>query len=574
VGGVSVPLRRDAMLEALRADHEPFDLLVIGGGATGAGVALDAVTRGLSVALVERSDLAAGTSSRSTKLIHGGVRYLEKAVKEFDRSQFALVRDALRERSVLIRNAPHLCHPLPLVTPLYNWLEVPYFMTGLKLYDALAGRANLAKSRFVDAREAKRRFPQLRDAGLRGGVVYYDGQFDDARMNLAIAVSAAERGAIVATHTPVVALQREGARLAGATVEDAFTGDRFEVAARVVVNAAGPYVDEVRRLADPDAAPMLSASSGVHVVLDARFAPPGTGLLIPQTEDGRVLFLLPWQGSTLVGTTDQPAEVVADPRASEAEIEYVLRHVRQYFSIPVERADVKAAWSGLRPLVSDPRASDTARLSRDHVVHVDEGHGMVSVAGGKWTTYRVMAADTVDAAVTAGALTPTAPSGTLDLRLAGAERFEATGAGALQERGLDTDVASHLHLSYGDRVWAVAALATSGFGGRLAPAYPYLEAEVVYGAREELVASSADVLLRRTRLGTIDGEAAAGALDAVHSLLADELGWDASRRARDLADARRALAAHRARPEAVAALRTSSAAEAPATLDAGRAHDL
>ncbi len=541
-----VPLRREAMLDALRADEAPFDLLVIGGGATGAGVALDAVSRGLTVAVVERYDLASGTSSRSTKLIHGGVRYLEKAVKDFDRSQFALVRDALRERAVLIRNAPHLCHPLPLVTPLYNWLEVPYFMTGLKLYDALAGRANLAKSRFVDAREAKRRFPQLREDGLRGGVIYYDGQFDDARMNLAIAISAAERGAVIATHTAVVALHEDHGRLSGATVQDAYTGERIDVAARVIVNAAGPYVDEVRRLADADATPMLSASSGVHIVLDARFAPPDTGLLIPQTEDGRVLFLLPWQGSTLVGTTDHPADVVAEPRATEDEIEYVLRHVRQYFSVPVERSDVKAAWSGLRPLVSDPNASDTAKLSRDHVVHVDERHGLVSVAGGKWTTYRVMAADTVDVAVRSGGLTPSGPSATLDLRLAGAEGFDPTAAGALQERGFDADVASHLHLSYGDRVWGVAALATGGLEERLAAGYPYLQAEVVFGAREELATSSADVLLRRTRLATVDAGAAAAALDAVHGLLADELGWSEERRARDLADARAALATHEA----------------------------
>ncbi len=548
----AVPLRREAMLEALRADHEPFDLLVIGGGASGTGVALDAVSRGLSVALIERFDLASGTSSRSTKLIHGGVRYLEKAVKHFDRSQFALVRDALRERAVLIRNAPHLCHPLPLVTPLYNWLEVPYFMTGLKLYDALAGRENLAKSRFVDAREAKRRFPQLREEGLRGGVVYYDGQFDDARMNLALAISAAERGAIIATHTNVTALHEEGGRLVGATVEDTFGGGPFEVRARVVVNAAGPYVDEVRTLADAGARPMLSASSGVHIVLDARFSPPDTGLLIPQTEDGRVLFLLPWQGSTLVGTTDVPAAVTPDPRATEDEIEYVLRHVRQYFSTPVERSDVKASWSGLRPLVSDPDASDTAKLSRDHVVHVDDV-GLVTIAGGKWTTYRVMAADTVDVAVATGALSPTGPSATRDLRLAGASGFDPTAAGALQERGFDADVASHLHLSYGDRVWTVAAIAESGFGERLAPHYPYLEAEVVFGAREELVATSADVLLRRTRLGTLDAAAARAALPRVHQLLAEELEWASPRRTRDLADAGAALDAADANPGSVRA---------------------
>jgi glycerol-3-phosphate dehydrogenase len=381
--------RRSEHRLALERD-EPFDLLIIGGGASGTGAALDAVTRGLTVALVERDDLSAGTSSRSTKLIHGGVRYLEKAVKGLDRTQFALVRDALRERAVLLRNAPHLCHALPLVTPLYSTLQVPYIMTGLKMYDWLAGRENLHPSRFVNAREAKRRFPQLKAAGLRGGVIYYDGQFDDARMNVAIALSAAERGAVIVTHAEVTAVHHDGGRIAGVTVLDRASGERAEVAARAVVNATGPYADAIRRLDDPGAEPMLSASSGVHIVLDERFAPPDTGLLIPKTEDGRVLFLLPWLGSTLVGTTDQPAPVVDDPEATEEEIEYILRHLGRYFDLPVARADVKAAWSGLRPLVADPKAADTARLSRDHVVHVS-GSGLVTIAGGKWTTYRRMA---------------------------------------------------------------------------------------------------------------------------------------------------------------------------------------
>lgn len=537
----AAPARRDAALQALREAREPFDLLVVGGGASGAGAALDAVTRGLRVALVERTDLAAGTSSRSTKLIHGGVRYLEKAVKEFDRSQFALVRDALRERAVLIRNAPHLCHPLPLVTPVYSWPQVPYFMTGLKLYDALAGRANLQKSRFVDAREAKRRFPQLREEGLRGGVVYYDGQFDDARMNVAIALSAAERGALIATHAEVTELHEEGGRLTGARVLDRRGGGAFDVAARVVVNAAGPFADAVRALEDPDRVPMLSASSGIHVVLDARFSPPGTGLLIPQTEDGRVLFLLPWQGSTLIGTTDAPAEVTFEPRATDDEIDYVLRHVRQYFDVPVERSDVKAVWSGLRPLVSDPRAADTARLSRDHVVHVGP-KGLVTVAGGKWTTYRTMAEDTVDTAVRVGDLAPPGPSATLELRLAGGERFDPTGAGALQERGFPADVASHLHLAYGDRASLVADIAEGeGLTARLARAYPYLEAEVVHAARHEFAATSIDVLARRTRLATVDVEAARAALPRVAALLASELCWDDAQRSRDDDESRRVI---------------------------------
>jgi len=522
-----VPATRAAHWAALTAHEAPFDLLVVGGGATGAGAALDAAARGLSVALVERDDLAAATSSRSTKLIHGGVRYLEKAVKEFDRSQFHLVRDALRERAVLIRNAPHLCHPLPLVTPLYEWWQVPYYLTGLKIYDALAGRANLAPSRFVDAREALQRFPMLREEGLRGGVVYHDGQFDDARMNVAIALSAAERGAIVATHAEVVGLHREGGRVRRATVRDGASGEEVTVAARAILNATGPFVDELRRLDDPTITPMLDASSGVHIVLDARFAPPGTGLLIPQTEDGRVLFLLPWQGATLVGTTDQPAAIERHPRATEDEIAYILRHVRQYFSSPVERGDVLAAWSGLRPLVSDPKAADTARLSRDHVVHVADS-GLVTIAGGKWTTYRRMAADAVDAALTVAGLAAV-PSPTEDLRLAGAERLLPTGAGELQERGFPADVARHLHLAYGDRADAVAEIAGGDGAVRLAPDHPYLEAEVRHAARAEFAASAVDVLARRTRLAMLDAAAARAAAPRVAEIMAEELGWDAAR---------------------------------------------
>jgi glycerol-3-phosphate dehydrogenase len=292
---------------------------------------------------------------------------------------------------------------------------------------------------------------------------------------------------------------------------------------------------------------MLSASSGVHIVLDQRFSPPDTGLLIPQTEDGRVLFLLPWLGATLVGTTDQPSPVIDEPRATEDEIEYILRHLRQYFDLPVERADVRAAWSGLRPLVSDPKASDTARLSRDHVIHVSEG-GLVTIAGGKWTTYRRMAADTVDTAVAQGTLATTGPSATADLRLAGADRLDPAGAGALQERGFEAEIASHLHLAYGDRAGAVADLAEAGFEARLAEGHSYLEAEVLYVARAEFAVTSADVLLRRTRLGTLDHCAAEAALPRVHELLARELGWDDAARRRDLEASREALAGTAATP--------------------------
>lgn len=534
---------REEQVARLRAASRPFDVLVVGGGATGAGVALDAASRGLEVALVERRDFSSGTSSRSTKLIHGGVRYLERAVKHFDRSQFNLVRDALHERAILLRLAPHLAHPIPIVTPLYNWLEVPYYLTGLKLYDWLAGRANLQPSRFVDAREALERFPMLRGQGLRGGVLYYDGQFDDARMNLAIALTAAREGAAVANYVSVESLLSEDGRVRGARVRDLLSGEAFDIGARVVVNATGPFTDALRRMEDARARPMVTASSGIHVVLDQRFSPPGTGLLIPQTEDGRVLFLLPWLGHTLVGTTDNEAPIEDEPRAHEDEIAYVLRHVERYFSVPVSRSDVKAAWSGLRPLVSDPQAADTAGLSRDHVVNVGPA-GLVTVAGGKWTTYRRMAVDTVNQALEVGRLSPKRPSATETLPLAGADGFSPQGAGDLQERfGLDADVASYLNRAYGGFAPEVAALAAVGGNDRLVEGQPYLEAEVAYAVRHEYARSTVDVLWRRLRLAMLDEEGARGAVERVSGVLARELGWDAVRRAEDVAAANDLLSA-------------------------------
>ena len=523
---------------------EPFDLLVIGGGATGAGTALDAASRGLKVALVERHDFAQGTSSRSTKLVHGGVRYLEQAVKHADRSQFNLVREALRERAVLLKNAPHLAHPLPLLTPIYSALELPYYFTGLKLYDMLAGRANLKPSRLVSKGDAVERFPMLKRTGLRGAVEYHDGQFDDARMNVALALTAVNHGAVVLNHVAVTDLVKANGRVTGAVVRDTFQPDALiEVRAKVVVNATGPFVDAIRRLDEPDVQEMLKTSSGVHIVLPDRFSPPGTGLLIPKTEDGRVLFLLPWLGHTLVGTTDNPATVSADPRPEAEDVEYILRHVRQYFDLPVETSDVLSAWSGLRPLVEpgnhagvghhlpgaaeaayDGRAANgsTARLSRDHTIVVSAA-GLVTITGGKWTTYRKMAEDAVDTAVSSGALEPRNASTTANLPLLGGAAFAPDGAPALQEHyGLAPDVADYLHHAYGDRAATVAELASSGLGERLAGGHPYLEAEVVYARDHEDAYFADDVLARRLRLSFLDSAAAEAARPRVEELLTSD----------------------------------------------------
>jgi glycerol-3-phosphate dehydrogenase len=532
-------MERAAQLRRLQ--QETFDVLVVGGGATGAGTALDAASRGLRTALVERDDFSAGTSSRSTKLLHGGVRYLEQAVKGLDRTQFNLVKDALRERATLLRLAPHLAHPLPILTPLYHRVQIPYMMTGLKLYDALAGRANLGSSRFVGRAEALERFPMLKEEGLRGGVLYYDGQFDDARMNVALALTAAEEGAAVANHVEVTGLLKEGGRVRGAAVRDTLTGNRWEIPAKVVVNATGPFADALRRLDDPEVPPMLTASSGIHIVLDGRFSPPDTGLLIPQTDDGRVLFLLPWLGYTLFGTTDAPAAIEPHPTASDDDIDYLLSYLGRYFGVPAGRDDVLATWSGLRPLVSNPKAADTARLARDHVVNTSAS-GLVTIAGGKWTTYRKMALDTVAEALRVGGLEAGA-SRTDGIKLVGAEGYTPEGAARLQAKfGLDADVAEYLNRAYGSRARAIAELA-GAHPERLVAGQPHLAAEVVYSATAEGACTAVDVLARRTRLAFLDRRAALEALPKVIALLGDALAWDEARRAQEDRDARAYLGA-------------------------------
>jgi glycerol-3-phosphate dehydrogenase len=521
-------MNREAHIARLKRDD--FDLLVIGGGATGTGIALDAATRHLNVALVERDDFAAGTSSRSTKLIHGGVRYLEQAVKRLDRGQFNLVRDALAERATLVKIAPHLAQPLPIITPLYGPFQVPYVTVGLKLYDLLAGRANLAPSRFITAQEARDRVPMLNPKNLWGAVIYYDGQFDDARMNVTLALTAADEGAAIANHVAVTGLQKDAAgRLCGATVRDNLTGDTWAIAAKVILNAAGPFCDAIRQLDDPTAAPVLRMSSGVHIVLDAKFAPPATGLLIPETEDGRLLFLLPWRDRVLAGTTDNPATLTDHPQATEGEIEYILRHLRRYFALPVDRGDVLASWSGLRPLVANLKAADTAKLSRDHVIN-RSASGLLTVTGGKWTTYRKMAADAVNVAIAEGGLNPDRASQTAHLKLLGAKAYGTADAAQLQTQlqtdyGLDAATAHHLKRSYGDRAIAVAQLAQGGYGAKLAPQFPYLEAEVIYAVRHEAARTPTDVLARRTRLGFLDTAATIAALPRVVDLMGDELHW-------------------------------------------------
>ncbi|KAK8517100.1 hypothetical protein V6N12_032298 [Hibiscus sabdariffa] len=371
----------------------PLDVLVVGGGATGCGVALDAATRGLRVGLVEREDFSSGTSSRSTKLIHGGVRYLEKAVFNLDYGQLKLVFHALEERKQVIENAPHLCHSLPCMTPCFNWFEVVYYWMGLKMYDLVAGRHLLHLSRYYSAQESIELFPTLarkgKDKSLRGTVVYYDGQMNDSRLNVGLACSAALAGAAVLNHAEVVSfLKDEGTkRIIGAKIRDNQTGQEFETYAKVVVNAAGPFCDSIRKMANKDAHPMICPSSGVHIVLPDYYSPEGMGLIVPKTKDGRVVFMLPWLGRTVAGTTDSNTPITPLPEPHEDEIQFILDAICDYLNVKVRRTDVLSAWSGIRPLAVDPNAKNTESVSRDHVVSEDYP-GLVTITGGKWTTYR------------------------------------------------------------------------------------------------------------------------------------------------------------------------------------------
>ena len=531
---------RASALTMLR-QKRTYDLLVIGGGATGCGIALDAASRGLSVALVEQNDFAEGTSSRSTKLLHGGVRYLEMAVKRFDRVQYNLVRDGLRERGLLLKNAPHLTSRLPLVTPLYSWWQIPYIFAGLKLYDILAGKAGIGHSRLLRRKRALELFPMLKAEGLKAGVLYYDGQFNDARMVAALVATATEYGATMVNHVAVTGLVKEQGRVAGAEVRDRLGDETWTVRARGVVNATGPFADNIRRLDDPAAAPLLKVSSGIHIVLDGLFAPPDTGLMIPETEDGRVLFVLPWEGHALIGTTDEPAELTEHPRPEAEEIAYLLRHVRKYFDLQVEASDIKSVWSGLRPLVFDPEAADTAQLARDHFIHVGPS-GLLTITGGKWTTYRQMARDAVDHAVKTFALPAQQACRTADIPLVGSREYLPDGDRQLASRHhLAPEVARHLHRTYGDR--AIKVLQVTAAEGRslLVNGHPYLEAEVIYAARHESAGRAIDILARRLPLALLDRDAALTALPRVIKLMAQELDWNAERQTEEEKIARRRL---------------------------------
>ncbi|KAJ3189640.1 mitochondrial glycerol-3-phosphate dehydrogenase [Irineochytrium annulatum] len=531
-----------------------FDLLVVGGGATGVGCAVDAATRGLKVALVERDDFASGTSSRSTKLVHGGVRYLEKAFLEADYEQYKLVCEALHERGVFLKIAPYLSYQLPIMLPIYQYWKVPYYWAGSKAYDLLAGSEGLSRSYFLGKRKALEAFPMLKTDRLVGAMVYYDGAHNDSRMNVAIALTAVSQGAVVANHVEVIELLKRprtthvGApglgdqELYGAVVRDTLTGDTWTVRAKGIINATGPFSDGLRKMdTGIETKEIVAPSAGVHIILPNYYSPRRMGLVDPSTSDGRVIFFLPWQGNTIAGTTDSPTSVSADPMPTETDVTWILNEIENYLdpNIKVRRGDVLAAWSGIRPLVRDPSAKNTAALVRNHMINVSES-GLLTIAGGKWTTYRNMAQETIDKAIETYDLKPTGPCVTERVLLVGSHNWSANMfIKLIQTYGLETEVAQHLADSYGDRAFAVASLASlSGhrwpiFGKRLVSTYPYIEAEVRYAVQREYACTAVDVLARRTRLAFLNCKAAKDVLPRVIDIMTEELGWSKERKAKE-----------------------------------------
>lgn len=509
-----VPFHRQAALNRLEADRQPFDFIIVGGGATGLGAAVEAASRGHRTLLIEQADFASGTSSRSTKLVHGGVRYLRQG-------NIGLVVEALRERGLLSRNAPHLVRSMAFLIPNFQWWEGPFYGIGLKVYDNLAGRLGLGPSRWLSREETLARLPNIEQDGLQGGVVYHDGQFDDARLAINLAQTAAEQGAITLNYVRCAGLLKEHGSVKGVLARCLETGREWEIRGRAVINATGVGADDVRRMDDPSASALVTVSQGIHLVLPASFLPGQTALMVPKTADGRVLFAVPWHGRVVVGTTDTPLpDRWAEPRALAAEREFVLSHASHYLAHDPAPGDVLSVFAGLRPLVRADDTRGTAALSRDHAILIGES-GLITVIGGKWTTYRKMGEDILDQAEMVAGV-DNRPSVTRDLPIHGACPPTGDFPGGL----------------YGADAPQIATLIREHpeLGQPLHSSLPYCQAHVVWASRHEMARTVEDVLARRTRCLVLEARASRIAASLTAQLLAAELGRDADWAARQAGD--------------------------------------
>jgi glycerol-3-phosphate dehydrogenase len=515
--------------EALESiSGKSFDICIIGGGATGAGCALDSQLRGFKTVLLEASDFAGATSSASTKLIHGGVRYLEQAVREFDLAEYEVVKRGLRERSHMLQNAPFLAHTTEFVVPCFGWLDTAYYRTGLKLYDWIAARYRLSPSRALSREEAVRRMPGFETKKLSGGVCYADGQFDDSRFNIALIHTFVECGGEALNHARVTAFEKGASgKLSRVCVEDQISKRRLEVPASAFVSATGPFCDGLRRMANPELAPRLRLSKGAHILFAQESLPIASPVVIPKTADGRVLFIAPWQGRVLVGTTDEELAPDQEVCVTREDVEYLLREVNSLLAHSLRADQIVSGFAGVRPLVLSSASRGTSKLARDHVVEADSRSGLVSIMGGKWTTYRAMAEDAIDAAEKQLNGNPS-PCRTQNYCLFGSQDYSPEYTRTLQTRyRISDETAQHLSAKFGTAASNVLDIAKADpeLEQPLIEGGPVLRAEVIFSARHEMASTIEDVLARRTGLQFYSWELATKAASQIADLMAKELGW-------------------------------------------------
>jgi len=495
---------RKSFIEELRGkSDQTWDVIVIGGGATGLGIALDSISRGFTTLLLERSDFASATSSRSTKLVHGGVRYMAQG-------DLLLVMEALRERGIMLRNAPHLTSNQVFVIPVYTIGDVILYTVGLKFYDLLAGRLSLGKSYFIGREKTLRRIPTLVPAGLKGGIVYHDGQFDDSRMAMALAEACAARGGTLLNYFEVTGFIKNTHRtIAGVEAIDHTSGEHFRLKGKLVINAAGVFADSIHKLDNPGSKPTIKPSQGVHIVLDRSFLDSDSAIMIPKTDDGRVLFAIPWHERVVVGTTDTPLDKISnEPKALDSEINFILDTAGRYLCVPPLRKDVLSIFAGLRPLAADPdNPHATKEVSRRHKISFSDS-GLLTIIGGKWTTYRRMAEETIDAAIRAGVL---------EKRSCVTRNLKLTSASSrISESRLSI---------YGEKAREIEDLKIKdpSAGELLDAALPYTKAEIIWICRNEMPVTLEDLLARRTRALFLNARASSAAAPLAARIMAGEM---------------------------------------------------
>ena len=498
-------MKRNKMISDIKNNDIVWDIVIIGGGATGIGVAVDASSRGYKVLLVEQSDFGKGTSSKSTKLVHGGVRYLQQG-------NISLVLEALKERGIMRRNAPHLVNDLSFIVPVYDWWEGPFYGIGLKLYDILAGKEGLGPSKILSKEETIEKIPTVEQEGLRGGVIYHDGQFDDACMLINLARTASKQGATLINYMKATALIKHDNLVQGIEITNIEDSSVYKINAKVVVNATGVFVDSIRKMDEIDTEEIMTSSQGVHIVLDKSFLPGDTAIMVPHTDDGRVLFAVPWHNKILVGTTDTPVKnLKLEPVALKEEIEFLLQHIARYLTKDPVKEDIMSVFTGLRPLVNDIDKSKTSSISREHVVTISKS-GLITIAGGKWTTYRKMAEDTVDHAILLANLDKK-PCITENLQIQGYHNH-ADIFGELSHYGSDALEIQNLYNE------------DESLRLKIHPEYPFTHGEVIWSVRNEMTRTTEDYLARRSRLLFLNAKACIEITEMVTKIIAAELNKD------------------------------------------------